>query len=137
MFIDRNDILNLYVVTNLQLPDGPPSGPVPRDIGTSTAANVGDTVIDNAYGIGVARVMNDGNGFRRFGRSPHIDSGLGTPNAVTPTTPYPATPTPSESAASFCGAPASACPLAQRNCTAPDKDNCSQSRPRRGYITSD
>jgi hypothetical protein len=77
MFIDRNDILNLYVVTNLQLPDAavPPSGPVPRDIGTSTAANVGDTVTDNAYAIVDARVMNDGNRFRRFGRSPHIDLG--------------------------------------------------------------
>jgi hypothetical protein len=74
MFIDRNDLLNLYVVTNLQLSDAavPPSGPVPRDIGTSTAANVGDTVTNNAHGIGNARVMNDGN---RFGRRPHIDLG--------------------------------------------------------------
>ena len=54
---------------------GATSGPVPRDIGTSTAANVGDTVTDNAYGIGDARVMNDGNRFRRFSRSPHIDLG--------------------------------------------------------------
>jgi hypothetical protein len=77
MFIDRNDILNLYVVANVQLPDAavPPSGPVPRDIGTSTAANVGDTVTNNAYGIDDARVMNDGNRFGRFGRSPHIDLG--------------------------------------------------------------
>jgi hypothetical protein len=113
MFIDRDDILNLYVVTNLQLPDAavPPSGPVPRDIGTSTAANVGDTVTDNAYGIRDARVMNGGNLFGRFGRSCTSISGLGAPTAVTPTTPYPATPTPRESAASFCGAAASACPF--------------------------
>jgi hypothetical protein len=74
MFIDRNDILTLFVVTNLQLPDVavPPSGPVPRDIGTSRAANVGDTVTNGAHGIGNERVMNDGN---RFGRRPHIDLG--------------------------------------------------------------
>jgi hypothetical protein len=34
MFIDRDDILNLYVVTNLPLPDGavPQKGPADDDI---------------------------------------------------------------------------------------------------------
>jgi electron transfer DM13 len=46
-----------------------------------------------------ARVVNEGTGFRRFGRSRHIDLGPCAPTAVTPTTAYPARPIPRESTA--------------------------------------
>jgi hypothetical protein len=42
MFIDRNDILNLYVMANVELRDAavPPSGPVPRDADTARIRSV-------------------------------------------------------------------------------------------------
>ena len=89
----------------------------PADLSPSLLAR-SRQLTKSAYGIADARVMNDGNRFRRDGRRPHID--LGARRANHGNTNYSrtaATPTPRESAASSCGVAASA-PLcaAQLHC---------------------
>src|SRR5262245_38044625 len=77
----------------------------PADLSASLLAR-SRQLTKSAYGIGDARVMNDRNRFRRFGRGPHIDLGPLRANRGNTNHTVPATPTLGESEASFCGAAA-------------------------------